>query len=816
MSRTALRTIQAAAGNAGGDFYPYTVDNSVRLDGSSKLSRTVSSGSGNTKCTFSCWLKISDNSGTNGGTVVAGADGYNQFQSFNQTLYFGDASVALNTYALFRDVSAWYNFVMIVDTTLATASDRAQLWVNGVRQSLGNTYNVQPTQNSNFNFYNTAQTWYLGGRATDHYCKGYMAEVAFVDGTAYSATDFGQSKNGVWVPKNVSGLTYGTNGFYLDFADSSALGNDVSGNNNDFTSSGLTSSDQMIDTPTNSFATLNSTYPEPVSPSPSDTYPAVYSEGNLKAVHPLNGRGVVSSTLATPASGKYYFEVRITGSATTYFVVGGMKSAGVGEAKIPGSSMSASNFYWYSEGYVYVNGVDQSAGIASYVSGDIIGFEFDTDNSVVSFYKNGTLDSYTLSIDCSDMVPIAFDGTGSVNFQWTTHWNFGQNGTFNGNVTAGGNSDANGIGDFKYTVPTDALAICTANLPEPTIGPNSSTQSDENFNTVLYTGTGSARTVTGVGFQPDWLWIKKRSAAENHALYDVLRGPTKRLESNNTNVEDNESGGVSSFDSDGFSIQGASDRSNTSGATYVAWNWKANGSGSSNTDGSITSTVSANQDAGFSIVGYTGNGTDGATVGHGLGITPDAIILKNRDDGTYNWRVYHSSLTSGHILGLDSSAASVLGSSGNAGYISAVSSSTFTLTQSGAAGLAAVNENSEDIVAYCFAEVEGFSKFGSYTGNGSSTDGPFIYTGFRPAWIMVKRTDTTGNWLIIDTARDTYNVGTKYVYADSSDSEQSNGAWDYLSNGFKIRNTYANDNASGGSYIFMAFSEMPFRYSNAR
>jgi len=809
MSRTALRTIQAAAGNAGGDFYPYTVDNSVRLDGSSKLSRTVSSGSGNTKCTFSCWLKISDNSGTNGGTVVAGADGYNQFQSFNQTLYFGDASVALNTYALFRDVSAWYNFVMIVDTTLATASDRAQLWVNGVRQSLGNTYNVQPTQNSNFNFYNTAQTWYLGGRATDHYCKGYMAEVAFVDGTAYSATDFGQSKNGVWVPKNVSGLTYGTNGFYLDFADSSALGNDVSGNNNDFTSSGLTSSDQMIDTPTNSFATLNSTYPEPVSPSPSDTYPAVYSEGNLKAVHPLNGRGVVSSTLATPASGKYYFEVRITGSATTYFVVGGMKSAGVGEAKIPGSSMSASNFYWYSEGYVYVNGVDQSAGIASYVSGDIIGFEFDTDNSVVSFYKNGTLDSYTLSIDCSDMVPIAFDGTGSVNFQWTTHWNFGQNGTFNGNVTAGGNSDANGIGDFKYTVPTDALAICTANLPEPTIGPNSSTQSDENFNTVLYTGTGSARTVTGVGFQPDWLWIKKRSAAENHALYDVLRGPTKRLESNNTNVEDNESGGVSSFDSDGFSIQGASDRSNTSGATYVAWNWKANGSGVTNTDGTLTATVSANQDAGISIItaGY-GNGT----FGHGLGRKPDVMIWKEISPNTNNWFVTHPGLSSvNYYLLLNSTAAEYNTGSDVFGLTATTAGKNNGLT--GRTG-----------VAYCFAEVEGFSKFGSYTGN-NSNDGPFVYTGFRPAFVMIKITSGAAHWIIYDNNRDISNVAGRRLGANIADSENQDNTnlgidtsvgIDLLSNGFKIRVTGPNHNTSGGSYIYLAFAEMPFRYSNAR
>ncbi len=347
-------------------------------------------------------------------------------------------------------------------------------------------------------------------------------------------------------------------------------------------------------------------------------------------------------------------------------------------------------------------------------------------------------------------------------------------------------------------------------------------KSTDYFNTKLYTGNGGTQSITGVGFQPDWIWTKGRSgtfSAESHTLYDAVRGVTKELRSDVTNAESTNSNGVTSFDSDGFG-SGAGAGINGSSTTYVAWNWKANGAGSANTDGSISSTVSANTTSGFSIVKYTGNGTAGATIGHGLGSAPKMIILKEINI-TGVWLTWHTGISINGQIQLQSTAA-VYNPGNNIYWNSTLpTSSVFSVGTSGAS-----NGSGTDYIAYCFADVQGFSKFGSYTGNGNA-DGTFVYTGFKPAFVMIKCSSSSGSytsWSMFDTTRQTFNVNagkTLYANKNSAEGVRGNGSdssttipgIDMLSNGFKCRvlNDEVNNTAD---YIYMAFAEAPLVGSN--
>jgi hypothetical protein len=327
------------------------------------------------------------------------------------------------------------------------------------------------------------------------------------------------------------------------------------------------------------------------------------------------------------------------------------------------------------------------------------------------------------------------------------------------------------------------------------------------FDVVTYTGTGATQTISGLNFQPDFVWIKSRSAATDNKLTDAVRGVTKGLVSNSTAAETTDTNGVTAFTSSGFTL-GSDSVYNNSGATYVAWAWKAGGSGSTNTSGSITSTVSANTTSGFSVVTYTGTGS-AATVGHGLGVAPSMFIVKVRND-TNNWPVYHKDIGATNWILLNTTGASASNSA--AWNNTAPTSTVFTVGTSGA-----TNQGSMTYVAYCFAEIAGYSKFGSYTGNGS-TDGPFVYTGFRPAFVMVKRTDAVGVWGMWDSGRSTYNASTARLQAESSAAELNQAATtiDILSNGFKPRTSDTDLNASSSTYIYMAFASSPFKTSLAR
>ena len=325
------------------------------------------------------------------------------------------------------------------------------------------------------------------------------------------------------------------------------------------------------------------------------------------------------------------------------------------------------------------------------------------------------------------------------------------------------------------------------------------------MNTVLYTGNSSTQAVTGVGFQPDWTWLKARSESASHELFDVVRGVTKTINSNTTNAEATQTDSLTAFDSDGFTL-GSNGDLNYNASTYVGWNWLANGTPSSNTDGSITSSVSANTTNGFSIVSYTGTGAV-ATVGHGLGVAPSMIIFKNRDT-TNNWNVYHTSLGNGKFIRLNDT-----GAEANTGRFNNTSptSSVFSL---GVNGATAVNGNGNSIIAYCFAEKQGYSKFGSYVGNGS-TDGTFIYTGFKPAFVLIKKSSGSASWMMYDNARDPDNVAGNYLYANESAAAQTaSQGMDFLSNGIKMTNTFGDANESGQTYIYLAFAENPLVGTN--
>ena len=332
-------------------------------------------------------------------------------------------------------------------------------------------------------------------------------------------------------------------------------------------------------------------------------------------------------------------------------------------------------------------------------------------------------------------------------------------------------------------------------------------KSTDQFSTLLYSGNSSARSLTGVGFEPSWVWIKERTSTSDHMLFDQPRGVQKYISSNQDNVEQTSAGMLTAFDSDGFSL-GSGNDTNDNGQTYVSWNWKGNGSGSSNTDGSITTTVSANTTAGFSIVKYTG-GSGVSGIGHGLGVVPKLIICKNLSAASA-WTVGSDVLNNwGGYLGLQSTAA--LNSETRMYKPSGYSSPTAALFYQ---NHSAFGSSGENMIAYCFAEKTGFSKFGKYTGNGQQSDNAFIFTGFKPSLLIIKRQDQSTNWVMFDAARDPYNVATKVLLPDNSAAETSGSQKiDFLSNGFKIRSS-GNNTGDSSPYIYMAFAEAPLVGSN--
>jgi len=798
-------------------FYPYKIDNSARLVSGDFYSRTPSSSSNADTFTWSAWIKTTlatTSFGVGGGFLFsAGLSGTREFliyldatnQRLNVYQWNGGINFQVVTSKQFRDPSAWYHLVVAYDSSQGTASDRIKIYVNGEQQTdfvtanypaqgLGSRSGTTDVQDIGKNAYNQ-------GLLADF----YLAEVNYISGSQLAPTSFGETKADTWVPKKYEG-SYGSQDFYLDFATRATDPIDASGQGNNWTDTNVASTDWMLDSPTNNWATLNPI--SGVSTNPS------YSEGNLKFVNPAGTYAWGYSTIPLPKTGKWVFEVLLLESALgvspwRYNSAGVTTNPQYSSYATGATSTYLINDHGGSGSQVFVEAGVEQGSHSGLTAGTVVQVQVDCDNNEMTFNLNGTQQTQTGStVDIPSDVTL-YPITGEWNNQ--TVVNFGQDSSFAGNKTAQGNTDANGLGDFYYSPPAGYLALCTANLPDPVaaIDPALDASPQDHFNTKLYTGNGSTNNITGVGFQPDLVWLKNRSVARDHVWVDVLRGTSVSLACNQTSGDSANSGQFASFDSDGFSLNSSSSWWNASSETYAAWNWKASGSGVSNTDGTVTSTVSANTDAGFSIVTYTGDGASTTTIGHGLSKTPEFYIIKNRTDSGTSWLVDSNQLASGHYLLLDGT-----NGSGYAGlWGSGPTSSVITVTSN-----SQTNGNTKNFVAYCFHSVEGFSKFGSYTGNGSA-DGPFIYTGFRPAFVMLKRTDSPVDWLMYDTSRDPYNYVDNTLYPSTSDAENPAGSalLDIVSNGFKLRIAGGTAlNTSSGTYLYMAFAEMPFKYANAR
>jgi len=823
-------------------FYSYSIDQSLRFeDGEANyLSITQGSPTLEKKYTISAWIKLANISATTR-MIIGGYDNSTgQFPFYlrsDHKLGFYDSDGVSSYYVLYgssllRDPSAWYHVVLNFDSANSTAAYRVRIYINGEEETMTG-YGVPSSSTLPLNrpgYANQSGTILQVGasnNSTSNPFDGYMAEVHFIDGSVLAPTEFGETVAGIWIPKDTSGLTFGNNGFRLKFQNSSALGDDTSGNGNDFTAtSGWATNDQVPDSPTNIFCTYN-----PLDRNSSGHSYQFISQGNLNLADYVSTEAAltIGGTMAM-RSGKWYFECcRIAAVNTSYWGII-REDIFVGQSSIGNTGLSAGEYGYSldSTGYRRVNGTGTSSWGSTYAQDDVFQCAYDADTGKVWFGKNntwqgsgdpanGTNEAATVDSPSEYGYKIWTRVVGNAFSYEQSTLNCGQDSSFAGEITAGGNTDANGIGDFKYAPPSGFLAPCTANLPNPAIDPAEDEEPADHFNTVLYSGDGSSsQSITGVGFEPAWTWIKSRGNAYAwHALIDSVRGVTKFLYSNVYNTEATSSSPFKSFNIDGFSVGSdtSTARTNVSGETYVAWNWLASTSVSGSTSGAGTSksySGKSNTTSGFSIIAYAGNGTSGHDVPHHLGVKPEMIITKSRNY-SYDWMVYHKDIptTYSHpaYLEWNESAAAVTSSQ----MFEEPTSSYMGLYSNGA-----INRNGGNHISYCFASKDGFSKVGSFTGNGS-TDGPFVYTGFRPAWLMLKRTNSTSNWSILDSQRNTYNVVTSYIDANVSSAEATNFNWaDFTSNGFKFRGTNSTWNASGSHYIFLCFAEQPFKYSNAR
>jgi hypothetical protein len=781
----------------------YTISRSVRLRNSASayLSRNMSTTS-TTTWTASFWYKtacfdtytavpsIFQSVETTGAGRQCGVDantgttGQIQFYKYTAPTYAFKKVPSM----LFRDPSAWYHIVFVWNTTVATAEDRAQIWVNGTRVTSW-AVNTTPTQNETW-LWSMFTNSFIGAQNRNNGTvinpfDGLITEFNFVDGQALTASSFGETNavTGVWQPKKYAG-TYGTNGFYLNFSDNSSntattIGKDYSGNGNNWTPNNISVTagvtyDSMVDSPTvgatsSNYAVMN----------PNDQAGGlVFADGNLK-VTAATGWDGSRATFSLPSTGKYYWEATCISRAT---------GAGVGvlstSAVITGDLGAAATGYIYNsgDGNKYNNNSGSAYG-ATWGTNDIIGIAWNADAGTLSFYKNGTSqgNAYT-SLSGTFSPAIGVNGSDSMAA------NFGQR-------------------PFSYTPPTGFVALNTQNLPTPTIS-NGAVHMD----VALQTGTGAdAAFPMPNGMAPDFAWLKSRSNATNQVTTNRLTTNGQTIYTNTTGAEIFNASLY--FGGNDMRMQPYFADAGQNGQTYVLWGWKAGGgTGVTNTSGSITSTVSANPTAGFSIVLYTGTGAN-ATIGHGLGVAPKMIIVFNRSGG-YNHAVYNSNIGATNYLYLDTTSASSVASS--LWNNTTPTSSVFSIGTSGA-----VN-NGNGYVAYCFAEVAGYSAFGSYTGNGS-TDGTFVYTGFRPRFILIKEsTPNARGWRIFDTSRNTYNQAGLTLSPNSSDAEDSGSGlynqMDILSNGFKLRAGTNSEptNESGATYIYACFAENPFKYSLAR
>ncbi len=690
---------------------------------------------------------------------------------------------------LLRDTSAWYHLVFRYDSDEGSAGDRFRCYINGELETWASSSTI-PSGTDNQFFANTNQITIGAYDASNHRFNGYIAQVVALDGQSLAPTSFidtSSDTGSVVMKDDFSGLTFGDNGFLLEFketgtgtASTSTIGADTSGETNHLTSNNLVSGDSArIDTPVDNFSVLNFVDKH------SNT---TLSEGGLKANGTASSWYGVTGTTAV-SSGKYYWEVDIT-ALGNYIQIGICDSSHSGVWSNSLESYTSAWGYYSYNGNKLFNSASSSYG-ATYTTGDTIGVGLDMDAGEVFFYKNG-----------------AIQNSGTEAFSSIT-------GHIRPIVQLYGSATV--TMDFNPTCPTGYLPLSSANLPEIEIGQEADDLAHDFFNTVIYTGNGSSgHSITGMGFSPDLLWIMPRSNGDNGISYDIARGTTKRIKLNSTDAEDTDGTALVTFESDGFDLDTTDVNFNGDTRTYVAWGWLAGTAVSGTTTGSGTGKAysgQVNTDSGVSVITYLGNGSDNHTIPHHLGVAPDFVVSRRRT-GSDAWYVFHTKNTSdpsSDYLRLNDTDAT--SDEDEIWSDSVPSSSVVTLgTNTG------VNGDDVPYIMYSFASIEGFSKVGSYAGN-SSADGTFVYTGFPVAWLMVKKSDASGTgWGIFDNKRDTYNEIGDELFTDNTDSEGTGDRdFDFLSNGFKCRRSSSYFNNSGNTFIFIAFSAgTGFKYANAK
>lgn len=774
-------------------FYPVKIPYSVRFndDDTAYMTKTFAGEGDGIPWTYSVWLKRCNIGSFQyifgaGDAADANERTYFYFENATDKLYFksivaGVSKGQLTTDMVFRDTTNWYHLFVAYDGANAVAADRMKIWVNGVLVDL--TIATPLNQHENTYISKSSEPHWIGKAipAGALQYDGYMAELNFIDALE-SVNNFGQTKNGVWIHKRYTGA-YGTNGFYFTFENSSHFGEDQSGNGNDFTDSGLAANDQVIDTPTNNYPTLNVL---------NKNINLGLAEGNL-----LLGNGgaawyEVLATQALPPTGKWYWEVDI--GADTAFFAGGVRSIEVNDQQIitavSYTGDDTDSWAAVTDGEAVWDKYTNAAGTAmdqSLAANDILQIAVDVDTGKIWFGVNGTWcdsgDPVAGTNEAYSGLPNTLSPASAGHTNSTSIINFGQLG-------------------FVHTPPAGFKALCTKNLPEPSIKkPNLA------FDILLHTGDDvDGRDISGLLFQPDLMWIKNRTQARSHVLFDSVRGvgSNKGLLSDSTATEITANtagyGYIDVINSDGFRLRnGSTDQwyTNEGGENFVDWCWKIG------------------PQYGFDIVADQGTGSAHA-INHNCGGPPELIIRKGRDTSVpQSWLVYHHHAlnktdpeTDYGILDLTNAWTDEL----TAWNDIAPTSTQFTVGTS-----TTMNENGKNFITYLWRSIPGFSKVFSFEGN-ANADGPVVNCEFRSRFVLFKNADGAHPWWIFDTARSTYNVAKLSLQPDSGGAEQDNALYqiDILSNGFKIRTANVNINTNNNTYVGIAMAELPGKYSNAR
>lgn len=762
------------------------------------MSRTAGAPTDSKKLTIAFWIRRNKlGAAQNIINAYNGAGGQDQlyFSSGDQFSVSVCNGGSGGVYAkAWRDPAAWEHVCFNLDTTQATAANRVKTWFTGslAVEVAGFTY---PALNATTNKILNSQAFNIcKDMFTSTYAGAQICDLVIVDGTCYDYTNFIQydSTYNIWMPKTITGLTYGAQGGYYPMTDNSsvaALGNDSSGNGNTLTvtnvsvTSGVTN-DSLVDSPSmygtdtgaggevrGNYATWN-----PLHGGGNGGTKPTTADGNLKATSSGAGYHNLAATLM-PTSGKWYAEFVVTPAGTNLAAIGIAREDWNGLASTNVAvGAGATSIGFYDSGDFYKDGTLLNSAALPFSGANTVQIAVDFDNGKFWMRKDGG--TWFGGGD-----PAAGTSPSTTFTPGGYAWTF----VFCGSSTTTGTANF-GQRPFANAAPSGYKALCTQNMADPAV-----IKPSQYFDINLRTGTGANANVTGKALQPDFVWIKSRSNAVNHSLFDSVRGAPKCLGTNTTSVEDTAgTDSLTSFNADGFSLGanalGTAPNVNVNALTYVDWMWKK---------GALP---------GFDIVGYTGTGAN-RTVNHSLGVVPEMMIIKNRTAAAQGWVVYHYALGNATTVYLNSNAAS-------AAYATAFNSTSPTSSLFTVGTSSETNGNTNNMIAYLFASVPGFSKFGTYAGN-AAADGPFINCGFRPRYILVKRVDALADWLVWDTARDTFNIVNNELLADTNAAEVgANADIDILSNGFKIKRTASGFNT--GTIVFAAFAEAPLKFARAR